>query len=441
MIHHLTTLFSQRILVLQVLVLLCALGLTHKVHATVEYALQGGSSLYYFDNPFLFGTNDDRRKSSSAWSTDLGASLFIPLPTERSHLLLSGAASKIRFGSLNQLEHTKTQWDALYEWEFSTFLRGKLFHRDDKRLYNYYEGLSDGRRPQLSPQPPSPGNIENLELPHIKDTQAEVALRISPRFDIPYTYTRQSLRFIDDYNITPYSRDNRAHQLAFRYESGSKSTLSAGVKNTTVNFPLRTPEERTAYDSGYRDREIFLDTAWRYTENTIVLGHLGTVQRKFDTLHDRRLKALELGADWHYSVKTWFTLRLWDRPESIDDSGNKLFLQVRGAQVRMMWESTPKTRFAFLTSVEQERYETFTTANNPGDFTSVNQQNKILRLGVRFDYDITPRLNLRLEANRRQELSSSDNKHNNGVVRASIRYSFENLTGHNRARLKLDSMQ
>jgi hypothetical protein len=57
------------------------------------------------------------------------------------------------------------------------------------------------------------------------------------------------------------------------------------------------------------------------------------------------------------------------------------------------------------------------------------------------DYDITPRLNLRLEANRRQEISSSEDKHNQNVFRASIRYSFENMTGNNRARIKLDSMQ
>jgi hypothetical protein len=345
----------------------------------------------------------------------------------------------MRFGSLKQLDHTKKQWDGLYQWEFSSFLRGKLYHRDDERMFGYYDGLKDGRRDNNF-EPFNDSLNTDLELTHVKESQAEVALRVTPRFDIPFTVTRQTLRFIDDYNITPYSRNNRSNPLGIRYESGTKSTLMAGIKHTTTTFPLRTDSERIRYDTGYRDREIFIDTAWRYTENTIILGHFGNVQRKFDTLHNRNLRALELGADWHYSVKTWFTLRLWDRPESIDDSGEKLFLQVRGAQARMMWESTPKTRFAFLTSIEQERYQTF-GSNVSALNSEFNSQNKILRLGVRFDYDITPRLTLGLEATRRQEITSGDNKHHNGVYRASIRYSFENMTGNNRARLKLDNLR
>ncbi len=419
-------------------VALCGAIMVQPASATIEYALQGGTSWYRFDNPYLFGKNDSQKVSSSAWSTDLGAALFIPFPTERSYLLLSGSASKVRFDTLNRLEHTKKQWDALYQWEFSSFLRGKLYHRDDERMYDYYEALGDGRQ---GLNLPNPDRSTDLELPHITENQAEIALRVTPHFDIPFTVTRQTLRFIDEYNITPYSRDNHANQLAIRYEPGTKSILLAGIKHTKTNFPLRTQAEQDAYDTGYRDRELFVDTAWRYTENTILLGHFGTVQRKFDTLHNRRLRALELGADWHYSVKTWFTLRLWDRPESIDDSGNKLFLQVRGIQARMMWESTPKTRFAFLSSIEQERYETHSGANNNQGYAFINQENKILRLGVRFDYDMTPRLNLRLEADRRQEISSSTNKHNNGVFRASIRYSFENMTGNNRARVKLDNLR
>lgn len=430
------------------LLVLCMLYLASPASATVEYALQGGASKHYFDNPYLFGPNtvapdnsqDGRprgntRPSSPAWSTDLGAAVFIPLPSDRSYLLLSGAASKYRFGSLGQLDHTKKQWDGLFQWELGSALRGKLYHRDDERLFGYFDGLKDGRVPQKND-----ALNTNRELLHIRENQAEIALRLTPRVDIPFTVTRQTLDFTDDYNISPYTRNNRANQLALRYEPGTKSTLLAGVKRTTTRFPLRTQQEQDRYDTGYRDREIFVDAAWRFTENTIFLGRFGNVHRQFDTLHNRNLRAIEVGADWHYSIKTWFTFRLWDRPESIDDSGEKLFLQVRGVQARMMWESTPKTRFAFLTSVEQERYQTF-NSNISTINDMINSQSKTLHLGVRFDYDITPRLNLQLEALRRQELSNPDNPHHNGLYRASIRYTFENMTGNNRARIKLDSLR
>lgn len=416
-----------------------------QAYATVEYALQGGASWYHFNNPFLFGQRDSRNISDQAWSSDIGAAVFIPMPTQRSFLLLNGKASKLRYGSQTQLEHVQKQWEGLYQWEFDSILRGKFSHRDDVRLFNYYDGLRDGRRWPENPDPnnpiyPTPGpSLTDLELPHLRQTQAEIALRISPRFDVPVTFTRESLRFRHEYDITPYSLNSRSQQIAIRYESGTKSTLSAGVKRTAVDYPQRTEYEQFRYDSGYRDKEIFLDTAWRYTENTILLAWLGSINRQFNTQHHERLTSTEIGADWHYSVKTWFTLRLWNRPESINESGDKLYSQVRGAQVRMIWDATYKTSFQFLTSIEQERYRTF---NN--NITSINaavsQDNKLLRFGVVMNYNISPKLTLRLETTRRQEISGND-KHNNTVFRANIRYSFENLTGNNRARIKLDAMK
>jgi hypothetical protein len=341
--------------------LLMAICLSSNAHATIEYAFQAGSSLYKVDNPYLFGAQNPAlfNKSYSGYSTDVGAAFFIPFPTDRSYLLLSGASSKIRYNDLAKLDHTKQQWDGLYQWQFSTFLRGKLSHRDDKRLFGYYDAMTDGRwaldgngDPIINSTPST-----DLELPHIKESQMEIALRVTPRVDIPVTFTRQTLRFIHPYNITPYSLNGRSTQVALRYESGRKSTFSAGVKNSTIDFPLRTSDEQSRYDTGYRDKEIFMDTAWRYTEHTIFRIRLGSVKRHFDTRHQDTLRAIDLAMDWHVRDKTWLVFGMADRPGSIDNSGDKLYLQNRNVSARMLWEATPKINLLLSTSLEQESFQ------------------------------------------------------------------------------------
>lgn len=441
------------------LMLMIGLGaLTPAAHATVEYAFQAGYSWYKFNNPFMFreGTNPadtdilntapdgtpirrgySDRTSDTATSLDIGAAFFIPFPTERSFLLISGAASKLKYGSMDYMNHTKKQWEGLYQWEYSTFLRGKLRHRTDQRLHEYSDGLSDKT---LFYDPPGPAHNmhTNLEMPRTQENELEVALRITPRLDLPFTMTRQTRRYMDELNITPFNMDSDSRQLAVRYESGTKSTLLAGIKRTDTRFPFRTPTQIARYDSGYRDQELFLETNWRYTENMVIFAHLGRVQRHFNILQKKSLQAVHLGFDWHFSPKTTFYFRTWDRPESIDESGDKLYSQARGVQWRTTWQATWKTRLENIVSLEQERHDNFSTANsNLTQFTE--SQNKTLRIKLGINYDMTPRLALTSELWHRKNVSGQG--YTQTSIHAGIKYSFENMTGKNRARLKLDELQ
>jgi len=289
----------------------------------------------------LYSSSDPNplKASDTAWSTDIRAALFLPLPTERSHLELTASASQMHYNFFDNLNYTKKQFEGMYVWEYDTWIRGRLRHRIDDRLYSYFGGNS-----------PAP----QLEVPHIREDQAELALRVSSRFDLPVTLTQQTLRYMVPSNAQPFNMDSNAAQVAIRYESGTKSTLSAGIKRTRVNFPFRSATDIVALDSGYTDQELFLDTAWRYSEDTVVIGHLGTVSRRFATYADRNsnLISAEIGADWHYSPKTTFIARIWDQPQANIEASNRLYVVSTGILGRMIWQSTPKTRFSLLASLE-----------------------------------------------------------------------------------------
>ncbi|MGR0189198.1 hypothetical protein, partial [Azospirillum aestuarii] len=145
--------------------------------ATAEYALQSGVSWYRIDNPFMFPSNSDNKlkTSDSAWSTDIRGALFLPLPTERTNLQLTASVSQMHNGSssgndtdLNgngpsNLNQAKKQFQGMYTWEYSDLLRGRVRHRTDDRLYNYFGGEI---APSTTTPPRGISNIEP-EFPHI----------------------------------------------------------------------------------------------------------------------------------------------------------------------------------------------------------------------------------------------------------------------------------
>src|SRR5450830_1575407 len=430
-------------------------------HATAEYALQSGVSWYRIDNPFMFPSNSDNKlkTSDSAWSTDIRGALFLPLPTERTNLQLTASVSQMHYGStfgnytdLNgngpyNLNQAKKQFEGIYNWEFSELLRGHIRHRTDDRLYNYFGGEI---APSTTTPPRGISNVEP-EFPHIREDNVEVAYRVTNRFDLPLTWTQQTLSYMVPGRVEMYNMNSNAVQAAVRYTAGTKSTLSAGVRRNKVNFPNRTAQDVADFDSGYTDTEFFTDAAWRYTENTVFIAHIGSIARHFNTLpnRDSRLVSGELGIDWHYSAKTTFYGRIWDRPQANDEADSRLYVITRGIQGRAVWQATPKTRVSLLASLESQKSQNFATSQIS---TPTSGDDQLLRLGFRYDYDITRRLALRVDAMREQTTSKSGGNidYRRSTVQVSLNYTFDNVTGpfnfdnqqgYNRARQQIEDLR
>jgi len=433
----------------------------HAAHATAEYALQSGLSWYRIDNPFMFPSNSDNKlkTSDSARSTDVRGALFLPLPTERTNLQLTASLSKMHFGSSfgnysdlsgggpYTLNKDKKQFEGIYNWEYSDLLRGRIRHRTDDRLYNYFGG--EIGRSTTSP----PRGITNVEpeFPHVREDNVEVAYRVTNRFDVPLTWTQQTLSYMIPGRVEMYNMNSNAIQAAVRYTAGTKSTFSGGVRRNKVRFPNRTPEDVADFDSGYTDTELFTDTAWRYSENTVFIAHLGTIARHFNTVanRDSRLVSAELGIDWHYSPKTTFYGRIWDRPQANDEADSRLYVVTKGIQGRVVWQASPKTRVSLLTSLESQKSAGFATSQIS---TPTSGNDQLLRLGFRYDYDITRRLAFRIDAMREQTTSKSGGNvdYRRSTVQVSLNYTFDNITGpfiyenqqgYNRARQQIEDLR
>lgn len=445
-------------------------------HATAEYALQTGMSWYRIENPFLFrnDSTDVLKATDTAWSTDLRFGLFLPLPTERSNLQLTTSASKMHYGSSfsnydaaasndtagvpnKSLDYTKKQIDAQYTWEFSDWIRGRIRHRIDDRLYTYFGGRTDRSYPAFI------SNVEP-EHPHVREDTVEVAYRLSDRFDVPVTFTQQTLSYENWNRAQMYNMNSNSWQASVRYLSGTKSTFSGGFKQTKVKFPNRgdvinpftgavAGNQITDFDSGYTDSEIFLDTAWRYTENTIFIGHLGTISRKFNTHEERNSKLLstELGVDWHYTFKSTFYGRIWHSPQSNVEADSRLYVVNTGIQGRNVWQATPKSRVTLLLSLESQKFDSFSTLNGTTTLLGTGSgTDKLLRTGIRYDYDITRRLAFRADFQREQTMSSGGVDYTRSYLQFSLNYSFDNITGnfiydnpqgYNRARQQIEDLR
>lgn len=401
-------------------------GWAGAAYATPEYVLQTGASYWHVDNPFVFanGSNDPLKRSDSGYSLDLRGGLFLPLPTERSNLQLTGVVSQMHYGFFDRLDHTKKQFDALYTWEYSDWLRGRLQHKTDERLYNY-----------------TGGQLTNLELPHVQQNLVEVAPRITNRLDLPVTLSQQTLRYIDPSLVNLYDMNSKSAQVALRYNSGIKSTLSIGGKQTDVNFPLRSAENIAAIDSGYTDREIYLETDWRYTENTVLTGRFGTINRRFNTFHERdsNLAEIDTQAAWRYSNKTWLILNVWHKPQANEEADSRLYVISTGFLARAIYDWTPKIQVSILGGMDRQKYENFAVPGTPA--VAGSGQDTLVRIGGKLDYRMTPKLTWHMEGFTEQTRSPAiGQSYRRSVAQVGFTYTFENMAGgENRARLKLEN--
>ncbi len=396
--------------------------------ATTEVAVQAGETLQSVDNPFLLpeGSADPLRRSDRVTSTDIGAAFRMPLPSDRSFLAVGAAASRKHYDALNQLDHTQTQLDAQYQWEYGQVLRGRFRHRYDERLYNYYGGF-----------------FTRPETPRATQDVAELALRITPDLELPVTYTRNTLNYDDAGLAERYNREDRGLQLALSYTSGRRSTFRVGVRQADVRFPNRNAADIASIDSGYTDREGFVDVAWRYTDSTILFGRVGKLDRSFASLSNRdtSLVSLSTGIDWRVSPKTYLSLRGYRQPQSNSQADIRLYVISTGLEGRAQYDMTPKTRVILNGSYEQQRYQSL--ANTPGGATGGND--RVMRVGARLEYAPTQRVLLRGEyARERYEPDptvSSLGEFSRRSLQLGVSYTFENLQGANRARTLLDNMR
>jgi len=433
------------------------------VHAAAEYALQSGVSWYRIDNPFLFpnGSSDKLNSVANAWSDDLRGALFLPLPTERSTLQLTAAVSQMHYNGLfgnytdelsnggpYSLSKPIKQMQAVYQWEFDELLRGRLSHRTDDRLYGYFGGEVV---PSSSAVPPNLSNIEP-EFPHLREDSVEVAYIVNHHLDVPLTWTQQTMSYMNPGRVEIFNMRSNALQAAMRYTAGTNSSMTVGIRRTAIDFPDRSAADISLYDSGYTDTELFSDTAWRYTDNTLIKVHLGAISRQFNTLSNSNSKLLstELGAEWRLSDKTTLSGSFWDRPQASDQADNWLYVISRGAQARAVWQATPKSTLSLLGSLELQKSQSFPRADSSTVLT--NGSNKIQRLDVRCDHEITRRLSVRVEAALVQTIANSGSPvtYRGNQIQISLRYTFDNLSGpftsdnpqgDNHARQQIEALQ
>ena len=396
--------------------------------ATTELAVQAGETVQSVDNPFLFpaDSTDPRKRSDTVTATEAGVAMRMPLPSDRSFLAIGAAASRQHYDVLNQLDHTQRQLDAQYQWEYGQVLRGRVRHRYDERLYNYYGGF-----------------FTEPETPRATQDVVEVALRITPDLDLPVTYTRGTVRFDDAGLAQRYNQEDRGLQLALSYTSGRRSTFRAGVRQTEVNFPNRTATDVANIDSGYTDREVFADVAWRYSENTVLSGRIGTLDRSFASLANRNTQLVSLSAavDWRYSPKTQLSLRAFRQPQSNAQADLRLYVISSGLETRLAYDMTAKTRISLNGSYEQQKYQSYSNIQA----TSTGGNDRVTRLGAQLEYRPTQRVLVRGElARERYEPDpavSTVGEFTRKSLRLGMSYTFENLQGSNRARTLLDTMR
>lgn len=396
--------------------------------AQTEVSVRVGEGIRSVENPFQFpsGSTDPLKRDDTVRTTDVGVAIRTPMPSDRSFLSIGATASQQRYDALPQLDHTERQLDALYQWEYGTVLRGRVRHRYDERLYNYYGGF-----------------LTTLETPHATQDLAELSLRITPELELPVTVTRGSLSYSDAGLSQRYNQEDRGLQLALSYTSGRNSVFRAGVRQADVRYPNRSAADVAAIDSGFTEREAFVDVSWRYSQDTAVFGRIGKLDRTFNSLanRDTQLVSVSSGLEWRYSPKTFLFVRGYRQPQSNAQADVRLYVISTGLEARLQYDMTAKTRIGLTGGYEQQKYQGFSNTSA----VATGGTDKVTRVGATVEYQPTLRVLLRGElAHQRNEVdpvASTLGQFSRNTLQLGLSYTFENMLGTNRAHTLLDTMR
>ena len=384
-------------------------------NAMTELMLQLDSSLRFDSNPLRF-TDDANiaaalgrdRKSDTIFANDIRAALVQPLDSPQTRLILTGQLGRRNYSQLTQLDNTEYAYRAAFEWRWGELWRGEMGHREEQQLYNYLNG-----------------SLTTLEMVQTKTDNLEVALRVTPDIELPVTFRNRRFDYQTAVNQV-FNSQERVVDAGLRYQTTTRSSLRAGLRSTTVNFPTRDAAQIATLDRGYVDTEIYAETDWQYSVMTRFSGRLASLTRRYDTLGAKNFSALttELHALHDYSPLTRLTLDVWSRPYGLTDP-TILYTTALGAQLGVRWQATAKTRVSVQAINELQRYQYAALAAG-----QTNPELNRVRLGGGLVYALSR--DVRVYADGYHE------RINRGTlgadiaqtfVRAGVEYTFENIDG------------
>ncbi len=384
-------------------------------NATTELLLQLDSSWRYDSNPLRLTENVDirtalgtDRKSDSVIATDVRFAIVHPLDSPETQLVFTGQLGNQGYRQLTQLDNTEYAYKGSLEWRSGDLWKGRLLRSQEQQLYDYLNGTLTIR-----------------EMVHRTTDTAEVALRVTPDLEFPFSIQNQQKRY-----DTPTNRmfDSRRRSLdggvQFRNEAGSN--ISVGLRSAEVNFPERTVAHIASLDSGYGDNEIYLASDWRYSVFTRLSGRIGSLQRTYATLESKNFSTLttELRVQHDYSPKTRLTIDFWSRPDEVADS-TILYAMVSGLRVGTTWLASDKTRVNLQASKELQRYQYVTTI--PGQS---NPELHRLRIGGSGTYAVSRDIQMYIDGFRdRLDQGTFGANIGQNMLRVGLEYTFENVKG------------
>lgn len=399
-------------------VLCCLSGFSLPAAASAELALQLETSLASDSNPFRFydGAAQELQHGNPARADavaglDLRAGAILPVWSERTRLILTGSLGRHHYKNYAGLDHQPRGADATLEWAAGQSLSGRLGAGKEDRLFQYING-----------------NLTERDLSHQTHAGAELTWQISPDWSLPLKWNKSVLTYDLAVNQL-YNFEEGGRQAGLRYLSPTGSSLEAGWRMSSTDFPDRDAGQVADFDRRYRESESYLDSEWKYSVKTVASAHLGMIRRRYQSKSelDTNLFNALLRATYFYSPKLRLDLQLWDRPFSIVDR-SILYVVAKGARFDAQWKWSDKTQLNLSGLTQDSDQVLVPRLASLAD--GVSRQEKLQRLGLGAHYQLERGLKLTLDSFYEKAERESDRLQiRQAVVKLGLEYTYENLPG------------
>jgi len=252
----------------------------------------------------------------------LGVGLKSDLKLSRQHLLLDGVVDRAKYDNFDELDHTRIDGRATWDWQLGNLWSGKLGYRYQRQLSSFTEQFV--REKDMRTR-----NVGFYEIGYQLHPDWRLAAAVDYT-DVSYEERKRLDRDVIGSQFSVLYRNTLNTRVGVSVRYANNNLKDSVVNNVTVD---------NDYDE-WTTSGLFY---WEGSSKSALEARLGYTQLSYNELDDRDFSGLSsrLTYFWTLTGKTKVDISVWQEPSSLNDEIASYVLS-RGVSVTPVWSATPK---------------------------------------------------------------------------------------------------
>ncbi len=368
------------------------------------------ATMTYDDNVFRLA---DRSQARALLGTDATsdmtrrteAGVDVDWNISRQHLRLGVNFNRNRYDRFDFLDSNGYSRALAWDWHVGSHFSGELSVSESKSM----SGFTEIRNPVLNER-----TSKRRLMSANWDFHPRWRLHVQ-RDEAEYENSLASYRSSD--------RKDVAHETAIQYTTPEGDRIGLSMREVESSYSARDVFSTLVFGNGNRQRDLALNLAWNVTGMTRLSARLARVERRYDELSERDMKAWagRLTMDWQPTGKTALSISAVRDVYGVDDIA-ATYVQSDALSIAPTWAPTAKLAVQARASHEKRSYQ-----GDPGFLLGVLPQREDRLNTASLTVSYTPHEKVRMQLTWQKDSrdsSSAGNGYDTDALNANVRVDF-----------------